>query len=78
MGYYYKTCGYNSAKDFFNALSKNEDNHLFAFILFIEKNNIIPWMRQKNWRKIAYLYNGPEYAKNNYHIKLEKAYNKYK
>ena len=26
----------------------------------------------------TYLYNGSCYAKNNYHVKLEKAYNKYK
>jgi hypothetical protein len=34
-------------------------------------------MKDKNWRKIARLYNGEEYAKNNYHTKMKNAYEKY-
>ena len=78
MGYNYKICGYDSAKQFFRDLSVNEDNHLKAFIKFIEYNKIIPYLQTKNWRKIAYLYNGPSYVQNNYHIKLQQAYEKYK
>ena len=78
MGLNYKVCGYNSAKEFFNALCENEDNHLYAFVKFIKYKGIIPYLKTKNWRKIAYLYNGAAYAQNNYHIKLEQYYNKYK
>ena len=78
MGNNYKVCGYNSAKDFYNDLCKNEDAHFNSFIKFITSKGIVKHMQSKNWRQIAYLYNGSCYAKNNYHIKLEKAYNKYK
>lgn len=78
MGENYRMCGYQSAKEFFQALCKNEDNHLYSFINFIKNRRIIPYLQTKNWRKIAYYYNGALYAQNNYHIKLEQAYNKYK
>lgn len=78
MGNNYRVCGYSSAKEMFLSMCQNTDNHLQAFIKFITSKNIIPYLKTKNWRKIAYLYNGSGYAQNNYHIKLEKAYNKYK
>ena len=78
MGLNYKVCGYSSAKEFYNALAASEDAHLYAFVNFIKSKGIIPYMKQKNWKKIAYLYNGSGYAKNQYDIRLQKAYNKYK
>lgn len=78
LGANYKMCGYSSAKQMFTSMSQNTDNHLAAFIKFIQAKNIVPYMRTKNWTKIAYLYNGAGYAQNSYHTKLEKAYNKYK
>jgi len=78
MGNSYRMCGYSSAKEMFQKMCQNTDNHLDAFIKFITAKNIIPYLRTKNWKKIAYMYNGAAYAQNNYHIKLELAYNKYK
>ena len=78
MGNNYRMCGYSSAKEMFQKMCQNTDNHLDAFIKFIKAKNLVPYMKTKSWRKIAYLYNGPAYAQNNYHIKLERAYNKYK
>lgn len=78
MGVNYRMCGYSSAKEMYQKMSENTDNHLDAFIKFITARNIIPYLRTKNWSKIAYLYNGSSYAQNNYHIKLQQSYNKYK
>ena len=78
MGNNYKLCGYNSAKEFYQALSKNEDNHLYAFVKFIKNRGIDGYLRQKNWKKVAYYYNGPCYAANQYDLKLQNAYNRYK
>ena len=35
-------------------------------------------MQQKNWARIAYLYNGSGYKANKYDTKLAAAYNKFK
>lgn len=78
MGVNYRMCGFNSAKEMYIAMSQNTDNHLDAFMKFINAKGIIPYLRTKNWKKIAYLYNGAAYAQNNYNVKLEIAYNKYK
>ena len=78
MGMHYKTCGYNSAKEFYEALCKSEDAHFYAFIKFIKAKGIVPYMQKKDWAKIAYLYNGSGYKANKYDIKLANAYNKFK
>lgn len=78
MGNNYKVCGYNSAKEFYEDLCKNEDAHFYSFIKFIKAKGIVPYMQKKDWSQIAYRYNGPSYKKNNYHKKLADAYNKFK
>lgn len=78
MGNNYKICGYNSAKEFYNALCESEDAHFYSFINFIKAKGIVPYMQKKDWSGIAYRYNGPSYKKNNYHKKLQDAYNKFK
>lgn len=78
MGNNYKVCGYNSAKEFYEDLCKNEDAHFYSFIKFIKAKGIVPYMQKKDWSQIAYRYNGPSYKKNNYHKKLAYAYNKFK
>ena len=78
MGNNYKMCGYKSAKEFYNDLCKSEDAHFYSFVKFIKAKGIVPYMQQKNWAKIAYLYNGSGYKANKYDQKLAAAYNKYK
>ena len=78
MGNNYKICGYDSAKEFFEDLCKNEDAHFYSFIKFIKAKGIVPYMQKKDWNQIAYRYNGPSYKKNNYHKKLEEMYKKFK
>lgn len=78
MGHNYKVCGYNSAKEFYEDLCKNEDAHFNAFIKFIKAKGIVPYMQKKDWNNIAYRYNGAGYKKNRYDQKLKDAYNKFK
>lgn len=78
MGNNYKVCGYNSAKEFYEDLCKNEDAHFYSFIKFIKAKGIVPYMQKKDWAKIAYKYNGSSYKKNKYDQKLKDAYNKFK
>ena len=78
MGNNYKTCGYSSAKEFYNALCKSEDAHFDAFIRFLIAKGIVKYLQNKNWAQVAYLYNGAGYKANKYDNKLANAYNKYK
>ncbi len=78
LGYHAKELGYPSVEYFVSNMYEHEREHLKAFGRFIKKNGLIPFLKNKDWRKFAKGYNGPGYAKNNYHIKLERAYNKYK
>jgi len=78
MGNNYKICGYNSAKEFYQALCKSEDAHFYSFIKFIKAKGIVPYLKAKNWAQVAYRYNGSGYKANRYDQKLAAAYNKYK
>lgn len=74
MGFHYSSLGYPSIDSFVADMYTHERAHLKAFGLFLERNNLISFLGDKNWRKFARGYNGPSYEANKYHLKLEKAY----
>lgn len=74
MGYHWKQLGYASAVDFVLQLSVDEAAHLEAFVRFIENNrNLTNAIRAKDWTLFARTYNGRNYAKNKYDIKMRQA-----
>src|SRR5690606_26373222 len=77
MGYHYESLGYKSINDFVAKMDEHEREHLIAFGKFLEANNLITHLKNKDWAKFARGYNGPAYKLNKYDIKLEKAYKKY-
>ncbi len=78
LGYHAKNLGYPSVEYFVSDMYGHEREHLKAFGRFIEFNDLINYLKTKNWRKFAKGYNGPGYETNKYHIKLANAYTKYK
>jgi len=75
MGFNYGACGYENVGDFVADLSSTEKYHISSIVMFIRNNR--PLYRaciEKNFNDMAKHYNGPEYAKNNYHIKLRNIY----
>lgn len=78
MGYHFKTIGYTSVNDFIQKMNNHEREHLAAFGKFIEVNNLLIHLKNKNWAAFARGYNGPGYAKNKYDVRMAKAYLKYK
>ncbi len=78
MGNNYKACGFNSVEDFVNAQVTGEGAQLMAFVNFLKANNLVTALRNKNWAAFARGYNGSEYAKNQYDVKLAAAYKKFK
>ena len=77
MGYHAVSLGYASVQDFVDKMYLHEREHLKAFGKFLEVNNIITFLRNKNWAKVAEKYNGSGYRTNKYDEKLQKAYEKY-
>ncbi len=77
MGFNATSIGYKSLDEFVEKMNKNEGEHLKAFGLFLEKNNLLGILRNKNWASFALKYNGPAYKTNKYDEKLMRAYQKY-
>jgi hypothetical protein len=77
MGMNFKECGFKDWQSFFYAM-QNQAGQVVAFTEFIKTKNLIPILRDKDWAGFARVYNGPEYAQNNYDSRLATAYNKYK
>ncbi|HYD59036.1 MAG TPA: N-acetylmuramidase domain-containing protein [Noviherbaspirillum sp.] len=80
MGSNWKQMGYASVHDFTKAISRSEKEQIKAFVLFIKKVKpaIADALRKLDWDTVARLYNGTTYKQNQYDIKLEAAYQKFK
>jgi hypothetical protein len=80
MGYHAYKMGFKTVQEFVRTQRKSEEEHLNAFGLYIGEISpeCLKALKSHDWAGFARHYNGIQYAKNQYHIKLEKAYNKYK
>lgn len=78
MGYHWKALGFASVVDFVLAMSKDEASQLEAFVRFIQANKtLLNAIRAKDFDLFALTYNGPDYRKNNYHVKMARANTQY-
>lgn len=72
MGFNAVELGYPDTEDMVKKFVEGEDEQLDGSRRFIAKNPTLESAFQnKNWTKVALLYNGPAFEKNQYHIKLE-------
>lgn len=77
MGFHWQLLEYDSIQAFVNAMYESEAKQLDAMCRYIEKNNLIQHLKNKDWAKFARGYNGVAYAKNQYDKKLAAAYKKW-
>lgn len=77
MGYHWQALGYPSLQTFINAMYKDEASQLDAMCRYIQVNNLVNVLKNKDWKAFARGYNGKAYAKNSYDIKLANAYKKW-
>lgn len=77
MGFNHKGCGYEDVRSFFEDMRRHERYQLIAAMRFLQATRLDKPLKAHEWVKFAKGYNGPGYAKNSYHIKLEKAYKRY-
>lgn len=77
MGFHFEKCGFDTVKGFVNAVRISELNQLEAAVMFLHATGLDKPLKAHDWAKFAKGYNGPGYAKNNYHTRLEAAYRRY-
>lgn len=78
MGYHAVRLGYGSVQDFASRMSMNENEQFEAFVRFVEADGgLLKSLKGKKWAAFAKEYNGPDYARNLYDTKLERAYQRH-
>lgn len=78
MGFHWKRLGYTSVHDFVAAMVKSEADQLEAFVRFIETDaSLLKALKGLKWATVAKLYNGPDYQRNLYDVKLERAFERH-
>lgn len=78
MGFHWQLLGYPTALSFTFDMEYNEFRQLHAFCTFIIKNPAMhKALKELRFAEFAKLYNGVDYQKNNYDIKLATAFAKY-
>ena len=78
MGFNYSYAGFADVEAFVAAHHAGADSQAGAFARFISRPPFLSALRQRSWEKFAAAYNGPGYASNRYHEKLEESYARFK
>jgi hypothetical protein len=78
MGYHWQRLGYASIDDFVNRMKNSEADHLDSFVRYVTADSaLLAALKARDWPTFARGYNGKNYAKNQYDVKLERAYERY-
>lgn len=77
MGFNYKTCGCKTINEFVEKMCASQEQQLLLTLNFLKNSNLIVLLQKRQWATFAKGYNGPGFAQNKYHIKLQAAYNNY-
>lgn len=72
MGFHYKSLGFKTVGAMWDYAQESEANQVDLAIRFIKNNpKLDKAVKEKNYRIIAYYYNGEQYEMFNYHTRLE-------
>ncbi|HAR05715.1 MAG TPA: peptidoglycan-binding protein [Pseudomonas sp.] len=75
MGYHWQRLGYQDARHFADTMALSEAAQLDAFVTFIETDPALhKALKGRKWAEFARRYNGPNYARNLYDVKLARAF----
>ncbi len=77
MGENYSSAGFGSVTDMINAFVASEDNQLLGMANFVSNSGMSESLEAMDWASFARLYNGPDYAANNYDGQLANDYTQY-
>lgn len=75
LGAHWPLLGFVRLEHFIAAMRKGEREHLNAFVRLIESDEALhKALKDKDWPKFARIYNGKDYAKQQYDTKMAAAY----
>jgi N-acetylmuramidase len=75
MGANHADCGFDSVAAFVDAMASSEQRQLDAFVAFVRHDaHKLKAVQGRDWPTFAGLYNGPNYADNDYDTRLADAY----
>ena len=74
LGENHKMIGYDTPQAMVVAFMEDEENHLAGMVDFLIAAKIDDDLRAHRWAKVAEVYNGPGYRKNNYDGRLSAAF----
>lgn len=69
--------GFDDIHAMVDSFKISEANQVRGMLSFIKNRRLDGALRRQNWREFARGYNGSGYEKNNYHVKLQRAYEKW-
>lgn len=74
MGFHWKRLGFDSVNEMWDFAKESESNQLWLGLKFIVTDNrLYNAVLTKDWKKVAFYYNGPNYRINKYDTKLANA-----
>ena len=76
MGFNYKATGCKTLQEFINLMYKSEGAHLALFVNFLRSKGLDKVLQNKNYKKFASVYNGPDYAAHDYDGRIEQAFSR--
>lgn len=74
LGENFIDAGHPTLQSFVNAMYRDERGHLSAFVEVVRAWGLVTALRNRNFEAFARRYNGPGYAANGYHTKMQAAY----
>jgi N-acetylmuramidase len=78
MGFHFKRLGFKSVGELVEFAKKSERNQVWLGLMFLKTDKVIyQAILKKDWKTVAYRYNGANYKINKYDTKLERAEMKY-
>ncbi len=77
MGFNAVAAGFTSAADMVARMAEGEDWQLLGMAKFIVANRLNRHLAKRDWAAFARGYNGPEFWKNQYDVKLKSAFDKF-
>ena len=78
MGFNYALAGFGSVEEFVDAQKESEAKQLESFCAFMRSQGLILFLAGKDWAGFAMRYNGKDYARNQYDVKLRWEYERCK
>ena len=74
LGQNFRAAGYDNVDLMIEDYQKGEEKQLNSFVNYIMNNQLDDELRNKDWKSFARQYNGAYYWKNQYDIKIKRAY----